>query len=150
MKTNLTEILDACTPEELDDALRDIDAPLPADASLDRIQRRAMENAGIVRPVKRYQKALLIAAAVIVTAVVLVGCYVADVAEYNRAVEFFELNSFSTEGLTRGEIKRVYRDITTESLSFDKSYEVIGRNSTADSVEGMDIRIMNKIGRAHV
>lgn len=146
MKTTLTEMMDHCTPEELDGALRDIEIPLPEDVPLDRIQERALENAGIARPVKkqtRLRKTLLIAAAIVAVAAVLVGCYVADVTEYNRAIEFFELNSFSTEGLTRGEIKRVYRDITTESLSFDKSYEVIENNISADSVAGMDIRIMN-------
>lgn len=41
--------------------------------------------------------------------------YAAEVKEYNAAVAFFAENNLSTEGLTREEIKAIYRDITTKN-----------------------------------
>jgi len=41
--------------------------------------------------------------------------YAAEVKEYNAAVAFFAENNLSTEGLTREEIKAIYRDITTQN-----------------------------------
>lgn len=40
--------------------------------------------------------------------------YAAEIKEYNAAVTFFAENNLSTEGLTREEIKAIYRDITTK------------------------------------
>ena len=53
---------------------------------------------------------------------------VAEAKEYKAAVQFFNDYGMSTEGLTRGEIKEVYRDITTKSFTYSKTAEVI-RNS---------------------
>ena len=49
----------------------------------------------------------------------------AEAREYAAAVEFFEENGLSTEGLSRTEIKEVYRDITTRSFTNGKTAEVI-------------------------
>lgn len=65
--------------------------------------------------------------------------YAAEVKEYNDAVAFFNEYDLSTEGLTRGEIKAVYRDITTESFSYSKTAEVIERSLSADQVDGYEI-----------
>lgn len=43
---------------------------------------------------------------------------VAEAKEYKAAVQFFNDYGMSTEGLTRGEIKEVYRDITTKSFTY--------------------------------
>lgn len=54
-----------------------------------------------------------------------VHVYAAEQREYKAAVSFFEANNLSTEGLTRGEIKAVYRDITTEQFTYSKTAEVL-------------------------
>jgi len=55
----------------------------------------------------------------------------AEAYEYREAVRFFDSYDLSTEGLTRGEIKEVYRDITTESFSYAKTAQVIQSNLSA-------------------
>lgn len=40
--------------------------------------------------------------------------------EYNTAVEFFEINQLSTEGLTRTEVKEIYYDIILINLNIRK------------------------------
>jgi hypothetical protein len=49
----------------------------------------------------------------------------AEAAEYNNAVAFFEENGLSTVGLSRSEVKNVYRDITQKKFSYDKTAEVL-------------------------
>ena len=65
--------------------------------------------------------------------------YAAEAREYNNAVVFFQENKLSTEGLTRSEIKAVYRDITTESFTYSKTAEVIGRSLSDSHVGGYEI-----------
>ncbi|MBO4501894.1 MAG: hypothetical protein J5760_06600 [Clostridia bacterium] len=62
----------------------------------------------------------------------------AEAREYTAAVEFFEENGLSTEGLSRTEIKEVYRDITTRSFTNGKTAEVIRK-----AVPGLDIVLAN-------
>ena len=144
MKTSVHELLDGCTAAELNDSLTNLSVDAPDDAAAQRIAAKALEKAGL-QPKKRFgSRLLLVAALAVILAAALVGCYVADVVEYNRAAEFFDLNNLSTEGLDRSQIKRVYRDITTESFRYDKSAEVIA--DSADSrvvVDGADISITN-------
>lgn len=64
---------------------------------------------------------------------------VAEAAEYKAAVQFFNDYGMSTEGLTRGEIKAVYRDITTNSFTYSKTAEVIRDSISADNVGGYEI-----------
>ena len=45
----------------------------------------------------------------------------------------------STEGLTRGEIKEVYRDITTKSFTYSKTAEVIRNSISSDNIGGYEI-----------
>lgn len=49
----------------------------------------------------------------------------AEAKEYNTAIAFFEENGLSSEGLSRSEVKEVYRDITTKSFTYGKTAEVI-------------------------
>lgn len=144
MNKSIDQIWDDCTAQELDALLRPVDAALPDEASLERIQAKATAKAGI-SPRRRggLRRGMLIAACLVALAALLVGCYVAEVAEYRRAVEFFDLNNLSTEGLSRGDIKHVWRDITTESLSYDKSLEVLSQKGAIHTVEGVDISIAN-------
>ena len=73
--------------------------------------------------------------------------FAAEVKEYRAAVAFFAENALSAEGLTRGEIKNVYRDITTGKFSYEKTAEVIAKSvggyelfqqePTPEAVEGL-------------
>lgn len=65
--------------------------------------------------------------------------YSEEVKEYNAAIKFFNEYDLSTNGLTRGEIKKVYRDITTESFSYEKTAEVIANSITSDLIDGFEI-----------
>lgn len=51
----------------------------------------------------------------------------AEAKEYGEAVEFFAANGLSAEGLSRAEVKAVYRDITTRSFTNGKTAEVLER-----------------------
>ncbi len=63
--------------------------------------------------------------------------YAAEQREYKAAVTFFEANDLSTEGLTRGEIKAVYRDITTKQFTYNKTAEVL-QNSLQAQIPGYE------------
>ncbi len=58
----------------------------------------------------------------------------AEAKEYRAAVDFFEKNSLSAEGLTRSEIKKVYRDIAAGRFTYGKTAEVI-----TNSVPGYEL-----------
>ena len=53
--------------------------------------------------------------------------FAAEAKEYRAAVEFFEDNGLSMEGLSRADVKAVYRDITTQRFTYDKTAEVLER-----------------------
>jgi hypothetical protein len=84
---------------------------------------------------------LYAAAAVVLLAALGTGAYAyaAEAKEYKAAKEFFMDNGLSTEGLTRGEIKAVYRDITTESFTYDKTAEVIAHNLETNHIAGWEL-----------
>ena len=145
MKKSLHDMLDGMTAAELD-AIEIPSAQLD-DGAAERIRALAAEKAGLTGRKKRItaRRLMLAAAFAILLTAALVGGFVADAAEYHRAMEFFDLNSFSTEGLDRNDIKRVYRDITSENVTYDKSIEVLEQSGGAAplTVEGLDITIMN-------
>lgn len=62
-----------------------------------------------------------------------------EVRAYNEAVAFFEEYDLSMEGLTRAEIKEVYRDITTNSFTYAKTAQVIGESVAKNTVGGWSI-----------
>ena len=53
----------------------------------------------------------------------------AEAKEYREALNFFEENNLSTEGLTRKDIKMVYKDITMKTYSYEKTLEILNRIS---------------------
>lgn len=65
--------------------------------------------------------------------------YIAEAREYNEALNFFNENEMSAEGLTRSEIKEVYRDITTNSFTYSKTAEVIKNSISSDRVSGYEL-----------
>ncbi len=63
--------------------------------------------------------------AAVIAASITVTAFAVEAREYKAAVSFFAENGLSTEGLTRSEVKEVYRDITTKSFSSGKTAEVL-------------------------
>lgn len=92
----------------------------------------ALENAQpadpapVRKPVRRFRWG---AAAACLLLVLVLGsgtyAYAAEAKEYRAAVAFFAENGLETEGLTRAEIKAVYRDITTRRFTYGKTPEVL-------------------------
>ncbi|MGM9642402.1 MAG: hypothetical protein ACI3XI_04250 [Eubacteriales bacterium] len=64
---------------------------------------------------------------------------VAEAEEYKAAVHFFNDYGMSPDGLTREEIKAVYRDITTKSFTYYKTAEVIRNSISVDHIGGYEI-----------
>jgi len=75
----------------------------------------------------------------------------AEAKEYKAAISFFNEYSLTTEGLSRGEIKSIYRDITTNSFSYGKTaevlqksvggYEIFQDNPTPEDLENLGITV---------
>lgn len=92
------------------------------------------EAATVRRRTPGYRRWMALAACMAL-AVSLVGvAFAAEAREYGAAVEFFDENGLSTEGLSRADVKAVYRDITTQRFTYDKTAEVIER-----AVPGLEI-----------
>ncbi|MBP5235929.1 MAG: hypothetical protein J6128_00080 [Clostridia bacterium] len=53
------------------------------------------------------------------------AAFAAESKEYNDAVAFFEKNGLSVEGLSRSDVKAVYRDIISEHYTYGKTAEVL-------------------------
>ena len=65
--------------------------------------------------------------------------FAAEAKVYNDALVFFDTHGLSTEGLTRGELKAVYRDITTKAFTYSKTAQVIGSSLSSEKVDGYEI-----------
>ncbi|MCR4682192.1 MAG: hypothetical protein K5647_02555 [Clostridiales bacterium] len=82
------------------------------------------------KPVKRTRRLVWTAvAACICVAALGIGGFAAaaEAKEYREAVAFFEENGLSAEGLSRSEVKAVWRDITENRFTYGKTAEVIMR-----------------------
>lgn len=90
---------------------------------------------------KHWRPAVVLAACLILLVSIGFGtyAYAAEVKEYNAAVQFFNDHDLSTEGLTRSEIKAIYRDITTKSFTYSKTAEVIRNSISSGPVGGYEI-----------
>lgn len=74
----------------------------------------------------RFSPAMAAVLALVLAASIFAGYSIyAEAREYNAALAFFNEHNLSTEGLSRGEIKKVYRDITTSTFSYGKTSEII-------------------------
>ena len=137
MKNTLEEILGGLEPNELDELFpNELGVKLPKGAAR-RIEKMALQKAGLKnkRRMRFNYRVWAPVAACLVLAVSLTGvAAAAEVREYNAAVDFFAENGLSAEGLSREDIKAVYRDISTNRFTNDKTAEVIRR-----SVQGVEI-----------
>ena len=68
-----------------------------------------------------------------------VGFITVEAKEYSDAIMFFQQYGLSADGLSRSEIKAVYRDITTESFAYSKTAEVIANSLSSDQIGGYEI-----------
>ena len=102
-----------------------------AQFSVSRLQEAEAEAAGMTKQSIKSARRLKWKVAACLAILVLAGSGVfaiaAEAKEYRAAASFFMANGLSAEGLTRAEIKAVYRDITTKSFTYGKTAEVIGR-----------------------
>lgn len=136
MKYTLDKLFEELDPNELDELIpENFDDKLPKNA-LKRIEKTALQKSGIKNKKRRFKPAILAPAAACLVLTAGLGGYAiaAEAKEYNAAVEFFEENGLSSEGLSRADLKAVYRDITTNRFTNDKTAEVIRR-----SVPGVEI-----------
>lgn len=130
MKYVLETMLGDLNSDELDVILpTDFDCNL-SDRSLNNIEKTVLRKSGI-KSRKINLKIIVPAAVCLVLAAGIEGFAIAaDVREYNSAVEFFEENGLSADGLSRADIKAVYRDIITQRFVNGKTAEVL-RNSVS-------------------
>ena len=79
------------------------------------------------RAMPAFRKWGVLAACMALTVGLVGMAFATEAREYNTAVDFFKENGLSTEGLSRADVKAVYRDITTESFTNDKTAQVLER-----------------------
>ncbi|RAZ51439.1 hypothetical protein DK853_46530, partial [Klebsiella oxytoca] len=65
-----------------------------------------------------YRKWLALAACLALTVSLAGVAFAAEAREYGAAVAFFDENGLSTEGLSRSDVKAVYRDITSQHFTY--------------------------------
>ena len=150
MKKDLYDMLHAASPGDIDllwGGIHPEEADEVDKLTAQRIREAAFAKAGLANrgeaaPVRRRLRRIVAAAACLVLAAGFAfggRAYAAEAKEYRAAVAFFQENDLDTEGLTRAELKAVYRDLTTESFSLDETLLVLERSLHADRVEGYDI-----------
>ncbi len=79
------------------------------------------------RKAPTFQKWGVLAAGMVLVIGFAGAAFAAEAKEYNTAVEFFEDNGLPMEGLSRSDVKAVYRDIATQCFTYDKTAEVLER-----------------------
>ena len=128
MKHTLEETLGNLSPSELDELLPSNFQPKISRNKLRRIEKITFEKLRIKQNKRGFNFRILVP-----VAVGLALCFggvaaAAEALEYNAAMTFFSENNLSTEGLSRAEVKAVYRDISTQRFTNDKTAEVIRRS----------------------
>ena len=91
------------------------------------------KTAGIRAPRRRKLAVLAIAAALLIVGGTTVSA--SEAIQYGRAVDFFEEYDISRNGLTRSQVKKIYRDITTQSFTYEKTEQAL-----ASGLEGYEIQ----------
>lgn len=139
----LSDIFDNCSPSELDLLLEDYDEELADEKSLDRIMSMTLGKAGITKSTRKMGRntktLVLIAACVSMIVAMGVGSFVAEALEYNNAVEYLKEKNISIKGMSREDIKNVYRDITTDSYTYSNNSKAVHKNTYINSVQGYNI-----------
>lgn len=90
------------------------------------------------RPKRRVWRTIASVAACFIL-LISIGFVAVEATEYSNAIQFFNEYGLSADGLSRGEIKAIYRDITTKSFTYAKTAEVIASSLSSDQVGGYEI-----------
>ena len=146
MSKQIEDVFDSLNEAETSRLLSELGEIKTGKAFSRRVLKRVLELEG-KRPVKRLGRVRLTrrllyagaAAALLIALGAGTYAYAAEAKEYKAAKEFFMDNGLSTEGLTRTELKAVYRDITTESFTYDKTAVVLDRYLETNGVSGWGI-----------
>ncbi|MBE5818721.1 MAG: hypothetical protein E7312_06655 [Clostridiales bacterium] len=64
--------------------------------------------------------------------------YHKDQKDYVAAVEFFKVTELSTDGLSRAQVRKIYKDIYSGEFSYEKTAEVIANSMSAEQMEGYE------------
>ena len=101
------------------------------------IEEATLFPEGRKMPIHRFSRLAVAAAALLLLTGLgfTANFLVAEAREYRLAIEFFEENGLSTEGLSRTEVKEVYRDIKTKSFTYEKTAEVIRQTISPDIIK---------------
>ncbi|MBQ7700298.1 MAG: hypothetical protein IJT49_08165 [Clostridia bacterium] len=115
MKKDFYKILDNCSEQELEILLQGVKVSSGSSAEK-RIKNKVFSKLGISGKAKKNtlpRRIIAVSAATVAVLSLSVGIYAAytEAAEYTEAVEYFEENGFSVAGMTRSEIKTLYREI---------------------------------------
>lgn len=139
MKYTLEEMLDSLEPSELDELLPNTPDPKLPKGAFARITKKALEKAGLQKSKKCrvYYRVCAAAAACLILSVSFAA--VAEAKEYSAAMNFFTENGLSAEGLSREDVKAVYRDITTQRFTNQKTAEVIRRSVAGTEIHQKEI-----------
>lgn len=132
MKKSFTDIIDGLPPEELDLLLDGVEekGDEVSSARIHKLVRGRMphekkKSAAMRRSPGRLKRVIAAALAVLTALAAGTFVYAAEAKEYKEATMFFSENGLNTAGLSRTEIKAVYRDITTESFTYDKTGNIL-------------------------
>lgn len=99
-----------------------------------------VEKYAEVRPKQTIPMRKLIAACLVGVLLIGGGAVAVDAITYTQAKDFFTENGLSIQGLSREDVRAVYRDITTKSFTYEKTDEVITQ-SISKVVPGYEITI---------
>lgn len=145
----INEILHSLDDKEISPLLNEISSKTLSKDMSDRIKEKVLFDTSVTKQTstkravsKRFRKNILaLASCLMLTVAIGVGTiiYAHDVKEYNDALEFFAEHELSTDGLSRVEIKTVYRDIITETFKYDKTAEVIESKLNSSNIKGYEI-----------
>lgn len=141
------DILDTLGQEELEGILDNVKDSKPDRERAERIMARFDEKTGLetsgAGKTSRCSFSVKWAAAAAAALALILGAgglFLAREAKaYGEAEAFFTENGLSTEGLSRAEIKAVYRDITTETFTYSKTAYVISHSMKTNSVPGYEL-----------
>lgn len=139
MKKSFSQILSQLDAQELDQVLDGIQPePMPQEASAS-VRRKVLSRVTTEKPLLRRLTAIAACIVLLIGAGFGTYAYAAEAREYRQALEFFTANDLSTDGLSRADIKAVYRDITTESFTYGKTAQVIAQMAATKQIPGWEL-----------
>ncbi|MBO4848007.1 MAG: hypothetical protein J5586_02530 [Clostridia bacterium] len=134
MKKRIDEILDGVGAEEADSLLCGIEEPGTDILSSRRIAKAALAKAGVGSSAHRSRISVKTLLRIAACAVLVLGltagaiAYAADAREFVAAKAFLEQNNISSDGLSRAQIKTVFRDILNRRFADPETNTILLNN----------------------